>query len=103
MRRSTFLRSLAKRASSVLAGALVIATMGAGLVESWHVDEHADEEHCVDCALCDLSSSGPIADGSEVGEVDEPTHFYEMPVSEGRLSSSDGRRSDAARAPPNQA
>jgi len=89
------------RPSPALAALLLALTLWVGTAEAWHAGEGGDEEHCVDCALCDIAPKDVVAESTATPESVRPAYAR----SRGELQSSvtvvtAERRPDSPRAPP---
>jgi len=86
---------------SAFAALLLILTIGVGIAEAWHTEEHVDERSCAECVLCSLVTQGPIAAGGGGSDRHRPDALSRR--SDGAESAPHvprERRPDAARAPP---
>ena len=86
--------------ASSLTGLLLVLTLGVGTAEAWHGEEHEEEEHCVDCALCDRVPLSGDVDFPEIPEVATPIRIAFTAIPASTIDPAPLRRPDAARAPP---
>ena len=89
------------QSSSALASLLLVLTLGFGVVEAWHAEEHADEGSCAECALCDVATQGPVAGAAETPDPLRPDPVSGLADLEATATHvARERRPDAPRAPP---
>ena len=89
------------RHSSTLASLMLFLTLGVGTAEAWHGEEHADEEHCTECALCHVTAEGPVTPGIEAPETARHEFEGKLPAQGATVTIlCASRRPDAPRAPP---
>lgn len=89
------------RAVATLASTLIVLVLGTGLMQSVHAEEHDDDGGCVECALCQVTVAGPIAEPpfrAEVG-THRPVESF-VPAAEALLVRLRSRHREAPRAPP---
>ena len=94
-------RRTSRRHSSALASLVLVLTLGVGTGEAWHGDEHGDQKHCTECALCHITADGPVTRGIEAPETRQHDVEGKLPAQgTTALAARTSRRADPPRAPP---